>query len=147
MKMKLSKGGFQLMPEGTYVFKVVKVDESKYEKFGKLSITLQTADGRQHTETFSLTRDNGEVNEGAINAFSYFAHVCLNDFTIEDFDTRDLIGCFIRAEIVHTQSNKINEKTGKPYINANLGDKEPALGFETSGDDDDLDDDLDDLDE
>lgn len=145
MKMKLSKGGFQLMPQGTYVFKVVKVDESKYEKFGKLAITLQTADGRQHVETYTLTKDNGEVNEGAINAFSYFAHTCLNDFQVEDFDTRDLIGCFIRAEIVHTQSNKINEKTGRPYINANLGDKEPALGFDESSDGDDDIDDLDDL--
>lgn len=146
MKMKLNKGGFLLMPEGTYIFKVVKVDDSKYDKFGKLSITLQTADGRQHTETFTLTKSNGEVNEGAVNAFSYFAHVCLNDFQVEDFDTEDLIGRFIRAEIVHTKSDKINEKTGKPYINANLGDKEPALGFDqSSGREDDLDD-LDDLD-
>lgn len=146
MKMKLNKGGFLLMPEGTYIFKVVKVDDSKYDKFGKLSITLQTADGRQHTETFTLTKSNGEVNEGAVNAFSYFAHVCLNDFQVEDFDTEDLIGRFIRAEIVHTKSDKINEKTGKPYINANLGDKEPALGFDqSSGSEDDLDD-LDDLD-
>lgn len=145
MKMKLNKGGFQLMPEGTYVFKVVEVDDSKYAKYGKLAITLQTADGRRHIETFTLTNSNGEVNEGAINAFSYFAHTCLNDFQVEDFDTEDLIGRFIRAEIVHKKSDRINEKTGKPYINANLGDKEPALGFDDSSDGDDLDDDLDDL--
>lgn len=144
MKMKLNKGGFYIMPEGTYVFKVVEVDESKYEKFGKLSITLQTKDGRKHVETFTFTKSNGEVNEGAVNAFSYFAHVCLNNFDVEDFDTEDLIGCFIRAEIKHTKSDRINEKTGKPFINANLGDKEPAIGFDSDEDDNDLDD-LDDL--
>ena len=145
MKMKLNKGGFQLIPEGTYIFKVIDVDTSKYDKFGKLAILLQTKDGRQHTETFTLTNAQGDVNEGAVKAFSYFAHVCLNDFQVEDFDTNDLIGRFIRAEIVHRKSDRINENTGKPYINANLDDKEPALGYESSeGDGDDLDD-LDDL--
>lgn len=146
MRIKLNKGGFNALPKGWYTFKVIEVDDSKYSKFGKLAIKLQTADGREHVETFTLTKPNGEVNEGAINALSYFAHTCLNDFQVEDFDTDELVGRFIRAEIVHTKSDKINEKTGKPYINVNLGDKEPALGFE-DGDGDEGDDDLDDLDD
>lgn len=90
MKMKLNKGGFNALPRGWYTFKVVEVDDSKYSKFGKLAIKLQTADGREHVETFTLTKPNGEVNEGAINAFSYFAHTCLNDFQVEDFDTDEM---------------------------------------------------------
>lgn len=103
---------------------------------------MMTEKALTHVERFSLTKKNGEINEGALNAFSYFAHTALNDYSIEDFDTDDLIGRYIRAEIVHTTSDVINEKTGKPYINVNLGDKEPATGFDGV---EDLDDDLEDL--
>ena len=37
-KIKLSEGGFSLIPEGVTVFKVMEVDDSKYEDFGKLSV-------------------------------------------------------------------------------------------------------------
>ena len=30
---------------------------------------------------------------------------------------------------------RFNERTGKPYVNVNLGDKEPALGFDGDADD------------
>lgn len=141
MKMRLNKGGFVLIPEGTYVFRIDNVDMSDYAKFGKVAVEMSTVSGLKHTERFSLLTSNGEVNEGAMNAFSYFAHTALNDYNVEDFDTEDLVGRFIRAEVIHKKSDKINEKTGKPYVNANLGDKEPAIGFDDdSGDSDDLDD-------
>ena len=41
-KMKLSESSFKIIPEGTTIFKVVEVDDSKYEDFGKLSVKLQT---------------------------------------------------------------------------------------------------------
>lgn len=136
-RISLSKNtGFTLIPEGFHVFKVVDVDMSKYDGFGKIEVKLETENGQKHSERFSLLNAKGEVNEGALNAFSYFARTVLNDYKAEDIDPTELIGHFIRAEVKHVISDRINEKTGKPYVNANLGDKEPALGFDGDSDED-----------
>ena len=139
-RIKLSNGGgFTLIPEGVHVFKVTKVDQSKYDEFGKIEVVLEMANGLTHSERFSLLNNKGEVNEKALNAFSYFARTVLNDYKADDIDPVELIGHYIRAEVKHEVSDTINERTGKPYVNARLGDKEPALGFEGDTDDDDSD--------
>ena len=136
-RITLSKNtGFTLIPEGFHVFKVVDVDMSKYDDFGKIEVKLETANGQKHTERFSLLNAKGEVNEGALNAFSYFSRTVLNDYKAEDIDPAELVGHYIRAEVKHVESSTINERTGKPYVNVNLGDKEPALGFEGDSDED-----------
>lgn len=135
-RIKLSSGsGFTLIPEGFHVFKIVGVDMSKYDSFGKIEVKMETANGQKHSERFSLLNNKGEVNEGALNAFSYFARTALNDYKAEDIDPVEMIGHYIRAEVKHVVSDKINERTGKPYVNVNLGDKEPALGFDGDSDD------------
>lgn len=120
--------GFTLIPEGTYVFRIydVKYDET----FGKLEVMLVNAQGMKHTERFSLMDNNGEANEKALNAFSYFAKTALNDFTVEDIDHTDLINRYIRAEVVHTKTPSRKDPT-KTVTFANLGDKSPATGFDT----------------
>ena len=136
-RITLSKNtGFTLIPEGFHVFKVVDVDMSKYDGFGKIEVKLETANGQKHTERFSLLNAKGEVNEGALNAFSYFSRTVLNDYKTEDIDPAELVGHYIRAEVKHVESSTINERTGKPYVNVNLGDKEPALGFDGASDED-----------
>lgn len=136
-RITLSKNtGFTFIPKGFHVFKIVDVDMSKYDGFGKIEVKMETAAGQKHSERFSLLNNNGEVNEGALNAFSYFARTALNDFKAEDIDPAEMIGHFIRAEVKHVVSDKINERTGKPYVNVNLGDKEPAIGFDGTEDDD-----------
>ena len=63
--------GFTLIPEGTHVFQITDV---KYkEDFGKLEVYMQTQTGSKHIERFSLLKSDGSPNEGAYNAFSYFA--------------------------------------------------------------------------
>lgn len=69
--------GFTLIPEGTHVFKITAVNYK--EAFGKLEITMQTQSGAKHIERFSLLKTDGSPNEGALNAFSYFAKTALND--------------------------------------------------------------------
>lgn len=136
-RITLSKNtGFTLIPEGFHVFKVVDVDMSKYDEFGKIEVKMETANGQKHSERFSLLNAKGEVNEGALNAFSYFARTVMNDYKADDIDPADLVDHFIRAEVKHVESTTINERTGKPYINVNLGDKEPALGFDGASDED-----------
>ena len=51
-KIKLTEGGFSLIPEGVTVFKVVGVEYK--EDFGKMKVELQTKGGQKHNELFSL---------------------------------------------------------------------------------------------
>lgn len=119
--------GFTLIPEGEYIFRIedVKYDES----FGTLEVKLVTDNGMKHTERFSLMDNNGEANEKALNAFSYFAKTALNDFSVTDIDHTDLIGHYIRAEVVHTKMPS-RKDPNKTVTFANLGDKAPADGFD-----------------
>ena len=53
-KMKLSESTFNLISEGTHTFKVMEVNDEKYEDFGKLEVKLQTSKGETHVERFTL---------------------------------------------------------------------------------------------
>jgi hypothetical protein len=156
-KIKLSEGGFSLIPEGVTVFKVMKVDDSKYEKFGKVVVTLQTAAGQTHNETYSFLTKTGEVNEGAVKAWSYFARVCLNNFSAEEIDTQDVVGCYIQARVEHeTFTRTKGTRAGEEGTSVRLKDYAVASGFKSGTkksadpepeESDDGDDDLDDLDD
>lgn len=148
-KMKLSEGGFSLIAEGTHTFKVTKVDDSKYEDFGKLEVTLQTASGATHIERFGLQTKAGEVNEGALKAWSYFARTCLNNYDADEIDTQDIVGCYITATVKHEEFESRNEP-GKMLKSARLNDYTVAVGFgsgksETTTKDESGDEDLDDF--
>lgn len=120
--------GFTLIPEGTYVFRVYAATYD--EEFGKIEVKLVNAAGMTHTERFSIKSKDDTFNEGAMNAFSYFAKTVMNDFTMEDIDPAELVDHFVRAEVVHSKlpSNKDPNKT---VTFANLGDKSPADYFDT----------------
>jgi len=119
--------GFELIPEGEYVFRIWDVEYD--EEFGKMVIKLVTADGKKHQERFSLKDQDDQPNEKALNAFSYFAKTALNDFSREEIDEKELIGHYIRAEVVHTKQPNRKDPT-KTITFANLGDKAPADGFD-----------------
>jgi len=126
-KIKLSEG-FTPIPEGEHVFKIV---ESNYdEDFGKLEVKMVTKSGRKHTERYSLINNDGEINQGAQNAFSYFAKTALNNFNLEEIDTEDIVGCYVKATVKHDKqpSNKDPKKT---VTFVNLNDFNPASSFET----------------
>ena len=150
-KMKLSESTFKLIPEGVTVFKVTKVDDSKYEDFGKLAVTMQTVKGETHTENFALIKQGGELNEGALKAWSYFARTCLNNYQADEIDTQDIVGCYIQATVKHETYTRIKgDNAGKKGTAVRLNDYTPATGFAANNaDDSDTDDteDLDDLDD
>ena len=93
--------GYIMLPEGEQIFKVTKVNYD--EDFGKIEVTLQTKSGQSAKETFSILNDDGETNEGALKAFSYFAKNCLNNFTINEIDHEDLVGCYVKATVKHEE--------------------------------------------
>lgn len=120
--------GFIVIPEGTYVFKITAVNYK--EDFGKMEVTMQTQSGTKHIERFSLLKTDGSPNEGALNAFSYFAKTALNDFSLMEIDHEDLIGCFIECDVEHdTQPNR--NKPDKTVTFARLVDKRPSDGWDS----------------
>lgn len=128
-KIKLTQGGFTLIPEGVHVFKVIDVEYK--EDFGKMTISLQTKDGLKHTERFSFIKANGEVNQGALNAFSYFAKTALNNYNVDEIDDQDLLGCYIKATVTHDEYES-NKEPGKMLKSCRLNEYAAAAGFENS---------------
>lgn len=151
-KVRLSESTFTLIPEGTYTFKVMEVNDEKYEDFGKLEVKLQTAKGETHIERFGLQTKDGEVNEGALKAWSYFARTCLNNFQADEIDTQDIVGCYITATVKHeTYTRTKGEKAGEEATTVRLNDYTTAFGFDAKSEevpftDEDDNDDIDELD-
>ena len=121
--------GFTVCPEGVHIFRIYKVDYD--QDFGKLTIYLVNAQGITHTERFSLIGNNGDANEKAYNAFSYFAKTALNDYSLESIDHTDLVGHYIKAEVVHTITPSTKDPS-KTMTFANLTNKWVADGFDTT---------------
>ena len=120
-------GGFQTIPEGVHVLKII--DAQYDEDFGKAIFTLANSKGATCREQFSLLKPDNTPNEKALNAFSFFAKTAMNNFDMEDVDPVELVGHYIRAEVIH---NKVPSTTepGKMKTFVNLGEKAPADGFE-----------------
>ena len=148
-KIKLSESTFTLIPEGITTFKVMEVNDEKYEDFGKLEVKLQTAKGETHVERFTLLNAKGEVNEGALKAWSYFARTCLNNFQADEIDTQDIVGCYITATVKHeTYTRTKGDKAGQEATTVRLNDYTTASGFGgNTAKSEPVEDDLDDLDE
>jgi hypothetical protein len=120
-------GGFQIMPEGEQVLKITKAEYD--EDFGKAIFVLENAKGQTCQERFSLLNQDGSPNEKALGAFSFFAKTALNDFDIEDVDPEELVGHYLRAEVIHKKVPS-NKDPNKMMTFTNLGDKSPADGFD-----------------
>lgn len=125
-KIALSEG-FTVIPEGTHIFKITEV--SYKETFGKIEVKMETAKGLKHTERFSLIGKNGQPNEGAMNAFSFFAKTALNDFELTEIDHNDLVGRYMECVVEHdVQPSNKNPEKNVTFIR--LADKSPADGFD-----------------
>lgn len=120
-------GGFQTMPEGEQVLKITAAEYD--EEFGKVIFTLQNVKGLTCIERFSLLNQDNTPNEKALNAFSFFAKTAMNDFDMEDVDPVELIGHYIKAEVIHNKVPSTKDPT-KMMTFVNLGDKSPADGFD-----------------
>lgn len=120
-------GGFQTMPEGEQVLKITKAEYD--EDFGKATFTLANAKGQTCLERFSLLNQDNTPNEKALGAFSFFAKTAMNDFDLVDVDPDELVGRYIRAEVIHNKVQS-NKEPGKMITFVNLGEKSPADGFD-----------------
>lgn len=136
MTIKLSENtGFTIIPEGEHIF---KVEDVEYDKdFGTMEIYLVTKNGMKHKERFNLIGNDGEVNQGALNAFSYTARVLMNDFSLKEIDHQELVGRYMKAEVKHNIVPSSKDPS-KNLTFVNLGDKYPANGFERNSDEEDV---------
>ena len=119
--------GFQRIPEGEQVLKITKAEYD--EDFGKVTFTLENVKGLSCQERFSLLNQDGSPNEKALGAFSFFAKTAMNDFDLVDVDPVELVGHYIRAEVIYNKVLSTKDPT-KMMTFVNLGDKSPADGFE-----------------
>ena len=127
-KIQLTKSTYSVIPEGEHVFLISTAEYD--EDFGKVTFEMVTASGQKHTEIFSLIKADGEINEGAHNAFSYFAKVALNDFNVDEIDPQDLVGCYMRCVVSHDVRPHKNDPN-RTVTFVRLGDKFPADGFQS----------------
>jgi len=120
MKRKLVEG-FQPILAGEQVVRIKEIDETDYEKFDKLVVVIEDAHGRTARVNFNFVNNDGSPNDIADFVFTRMARAALGDETIDEVDTADLVGKFVRVEIEHTESN------GRTYANVKrwIGPGEP----------------------
>jgi hypothetical protein len=128
--IQMTGNNFTVCPEGRHIFRIYKVDFNP--DFGKVVVYMVNAQGITHRENFGLMRADGSMNEGACNAFSFFARTALNDFSREAIDHTELVNHYIGATVVHTVQPNRNDPS-KSVTFANLvGEKWVAHGFDTT---------------
>lgn len=123
------RDGFSLIPEGEDIFRVWEVTYD--EDFGRIAVKLVNAAGATHIERFSILNNDGDYNEGALNAFSYFAKNVMNDFSLEDVDPAELVDHYVGATVEHTVLPSKKDPS-KNVTFAHLKDLYPADGFNPS---------------
>lgn len=136
----VSVGGY-LLPEGKTEFKITKVDDSKYDDFGKLKVEMTTQDGQKHTEQFGFVNSKGNSNEGAIKAWSFWVGTILGVWGEQTIDTNDLVGHYFEADVTIEESDTISEKTGEPFKNNRLNNMKAIDGFSSGEDPEEVDED------
>mgnify|MGYP001290739561 CR=1 FL=1 len=106
MKRKLVEGGFQPIPEGEQVVRIKEIDESDYQKFDKIVVTIEDAAGRTARVNYNFVNTDGTPNDTAEFVYSRMARAAMGDETLDEVDTADLIGKFVRVEIEHRTSSQ-----------------------------------------
>ena len=122
-------GGFAIVPEGTHVFRIYNVEYD--QTFGKLVVHMVNAQGITHKERFGLMKNDGSMNDGACNAFSFFAKTALDNFGLEEIDHTDLINHYIKADVTHTKVESTKEE-GKILTFPKLESFSIAKEFDTT---------------
>lgn len=120
--------GFTRVSEGTHIFRIYEVEYDV--NFGKIVVHMITAQGITHREYFSLMKKDGTMNEGACNAFSFFAKTALDNFDLEEIDHTDLINHYIKADVAHSVEESTKEP-GKMVTYVRTSNYATAKAFDT----------------
>ena len=118
--------GYKIMDEGTYIFYIYQVEED--EEYSIIKVHYITADGQTMVERFQLKNQFDEWNEVALNMLSNLFILALDKEDGDEADTAELVGHYIQADVVHTESES-KKNPGKMTTYANLRNKASADGF------------------
>lgn len=114
------------LTEGTHVFEIT--DTTYDEEFGKLKISLKTAEGATTTKTFSFRKPDGTINDAVSRIFSYFARVALQNKELKEIDPEMLVGHYIKCDVTTSEVESTTEP-GKMMKFFNLNNYSEASGF------------------
>jgi hypothetical protein len=131
MKRKLKESEFTPIPAGEQVVRIKEIDDSEYQKFDKLTVTVEDVGGRTARVNFNFVDADGNPNDVAEGIYTRMCRAAMNDQTLDEVDTRDLIGKFVTVEIVHNEGSK-----GGTFANVKkwIGPGEPfATGSRPAG--------------
>lgn len=99
---------------------LLKITKAAYDQdFGRVEITLENAKGESINNNYGLLSADGSTNDGALKAFSYFARVAVGDWGRDDIEDEEMVGRFIRADIVMVEGKK-ESKDGRKLSFANI---------------------------
>lgn len=129
---------FKVVPEGTNIFEITNVDYKA--KFNKIEISMKNQDKISCKQIYSLTKQDGSLNEGALFAFSAIAKAATNDYSERDIDPNILVGCKIIADVTHDTVPSKTDPT-KTFTYIKLSNVKPFTETApVAEEDDDLDD-------
>ena len=118
MNIALNEGYKELRPGDAQLLRVkaVSYDEDK----GRMRVTFADAEGGASSEFYNLftkRRVKGQrglqtvPNDGALTAFSTMAKHALGDWSREEVDPDELVGCYLVANVRYDRVK--NEETGE----------------------------------
>lgn len=94
-----------LIPEGRHNFTITSamIDDNSVAV-----ISMKTDDGYLHTERYFLVKNDGSVNDYALDNISAFIKGAMNDQSLTQFEVSDLKGKRISATIEYTTMKNDN---------------------------------------
>lgn len=98
--------GWALIPEGEQIIRIKEIDESDYDKFQKITVVYEDASGSTGKENFNFVKDDGTPNAVADGIYTRMGRTLLDDQTLDEIDSDELVGCYALVEIQHTESSK-----------------------------------------
>ncbi len=113
MAFQINTSGFSIK-EGNYLLKIANVTENEVNH--RIMVTYTTETGRKFNELYCIMNANGTINDVASRTFSWLCICALNDRNISSVEITDLIGKYIRADLLndkYTSKDGIEKQTVK----------------------------------
>jgi len=122
-KIALPRESFSLLPEGRTILQIKYIEENRVKK--QIIVTFISKEGTKAVQYYGCDPEK----PNGLKAFGYLCHMALDDWDIEEIDTKELQDKFVDVNVVHNEvvSTKDPSKT-HTYIN--FQDIKPAIDFD-----------------
>ena len=121
-KIKLKESEFSNIPEGELIVKVTNIDDTNFDDFDKLSITVADVNGNSARLNFNFTKDDGSPNDMATTVFTIMCRILMDDPDLDEVDYDEILGKFALVEVKHTEGDRGGKFANvKKWIEAKSG--------------------------